>query len=87
MEVLGELRESVELIARQMALENRESHPRELHSKPYTIKPIFSNGGVYDNMGLETVFTVFVSDAGAPFKSKKRVWGFWIRARRSLLAQ
>ena len=36
-----------------------------------------SDGGVYDNLGLETAWdyeTVLVSDAGAPFNVKKKPW-------------
>lgn len=40
----------------------------DLHHPPYTEKVVLSDGGVYDNLGLETAFkrykTVLVSDAG-----------------------
>lgn len=40
----------------------------DLHTPPYTTKVVLSDGGVYDNMGLETVWKsyrrVLVSDAG-----------------------
>jgi NTE family protein len=40
----------------------------DLHSPPYTEKVVLSDGGVYDNLGLETAFkrykTVLVSDGG-----------------------
>jgi len=40
----------------------------DLHEEPYTTELCLSDGGVYDNMGLETVWkshkTVLVSDAG-----------------------
>jgi NTE family protein len=40
----------------------------DLHDLPYTDTAILSDGGVYDNLGLETTFkeykTLFVSDAG-----------------------
>ncbi len=62
-------------------LRRDEAQPRELFSPPYTTNPILSDGGVYDNMALETVFkrfeTVFVSDAGAPFRTQEKVSGFW----------
>jgi NTE family protein len=41
-------------------------------------KIYLSDGGVYDNLGLESVWnrysTVLVSDAGAPFKIQKKPW-------------
>ena len=59
------------------ALTGKES----LHREPFNTRPLLSDGGVYDNLGLETVFkryaTVLVSDGGAPFKpqpSPARVW-------------
>jgi NTE family protein len=40
----------------------------DLHEEPYTTQLVLSDGGVYDNLGLETVWkrykTVLVSDAG-----------------------
>lgn len=54
-----------------------------LQKKPYTSKIVLSDGGVYDNMGLETVWkdyqTVLVSDAGQkmpPEESPKHDWLF-----------
>lgn len=53
----------------------------DLCKPPYTTRPKLSDGGVYDNMGLETVFkshgTVFVSDGGAPFQPDPRPATFW----------
>jgi NTE family protein len=41
-----------------------------------------TDGGVYDNMGLEALWhsmqTVLVSDAGAPFEFRVSPWGNWI---------
>lgn len=41
----------------------------DLHQPPFTTEVVLSDGGVYDNLGLETVWkrykTVLVSDAGA----------------------
>ncbi len=52
-----------------------------LQMPPYTTRPALSDGGVYDNMGLETVFknfqTVIVSNAGGGFKPKKKIVGDW----------
>jgi NTE family protein len=40
----------------------------DLHEKPYTEEAVLTDGGVYDNLGMETVWkrydTVLVSDAG-----------------------
>lgn len=52
-----------------------------LQKPPYTTRPTLADGGVYDNMGLETVFknyrTIIVSNAGAKYEPKKRVPGDW----------
>lgn len=50
----------------------------DLHGNPaYSRKLYLTDGGVYDNMGLETVWnrcsTVLVSDAGAPFAVNESV--------------
>ncbi len=46
----------------------REDPPAPLHHVPYTTDVVLSDGGVYDNLGLETAFkrckTVLVSDGG-----------------------
>jgi NTE family protein len=53
----------------------------DLQKPPFTTRPTLSDGGVYDNMGLETVFknfqTIIVSNAGAGYKPKKRILGDW----------
>lgn len=45
-------------------------------------KVILSDGGVYDNLGLQTIFdrcqTVLVSDGGAPFEVQDRVAKNWL---------
>jgi len=52
-----------------------------LQKPPYTTRPALSDGGVYDNLGLETVFknfqTVIVSNAGGGFKPKSKIAGDW----------
>jgi NTE family protein len=54
----------------------------DLQLAPFTTRPLLSDGGVYDNLGLETVFrhckTVIVSNAGGGFESAKSVPGDWI---------
>ncbi|MDH3844623.1 MAG: patatin-like phospholipase family protein [Myxococcales bacterium] len=55
----------------------------DLQRPPFTTRPILSDGGVYDNLGLETVFknyrTVIVSDAGGGYEPKKEVPGEWVQ--------
>jgi len=52
-----------------------------LQNPPFTTRPVLSDGGVYDNLGLETVFknfqTVIVSNAGSKYKPQKKVRGDW----------
>ncbi len=52
-----------------------------LHEPPYTTKPFLSDGGVYDNLGLETAWkrhtTILVSDGGGamgPQPEPKHDW-------------
>lgn len=49
----------------------------------YTQRLYLSDGGVYDNLGLETVWncceTVLVSDAGAPFGVGEKVETDWVK--------
>lgn len=53
----------------------------DLQKEPYTTRPILSDGGVYDNLGLETVWkryqTVLVSDAGGGMKPEGKVASNW----------
>jgi NTE family protein len=56
----------------------------DLNGNPdYTTRLYLSDGGVYDNLGLETVWnrceTVLVSDAGAPFKIGDQVETEWVK--------
>jgi NTE family protein len=53
----------------------------DLHTEPYTKEAVLSDGGVYDNLGLETAWkryrTILVSDGGglmAPDPSPHRDW-------------
>ncbi len=54
-----------------------------LQHPPYTTGPILADGGVYDNLGLETAYkrykTLFVSNAGAPFEFEPSVHDDWVR--------
>jgi NTE family protein len=53
-----------------------------LSSAPYTTRPLLTDGGVYDNLGLETAWkryrTVLVSDAGALMQPREQLWRDWI---------
>lgn len=55
---------------------------QDLQKKPYTNKVVLTDGGVYDNLGLETAWkrynTVLVSDAGGGFEPKPKPWKDWI---------
>lgn len=56
----------------------------DLHGKSdFADKIYLSDGGVYDNLGLETVWnrceTVLVSDAGAPFSIDAKPSGEWVK--------
>jgi len=52
-----------------------------LQRPPFTTEVQLADGGVYDNLGLETAYkryrTLLVSDAGAPFKAVKDVPENW----------
>lgn len=54
-----------------------------LQRAPFTTKPVLADGGVYDNLGLETAYkryqTLFVSNAGAPFGIQPDVPSDWVR--------
>ena len=55
----------------------------DLQKPPFTTEPTLADGGVYDNLGLETVYkryaTVLVSNAGAPFSADREVSRDWLR--------
>jgi NTE family protein len=55
----------------------------DLQRPPFTTRPVLSDGGVYDNLGLETAYkryrTLIVSDAGGMFEASKKVHGDWAR--------
>ena len=54
----------------------------DLETEPYTSKLVLTDGGVYDNLGLETVWkeydTVLVSDAGGHMPAQPKPWKNWI---------
>ncbi len=53
-----------------------------LQRKPFTTSPTLADGGVYDNLGLETCYkgflTLFVSNAGKPFAVDGEVSRNWV---------
>lgn len=55
----------------------------ELRRAPYTTRPVLSDGGVYDNLGLEPVWkrykTILVSDGGGQTLAQERVPSGWAR--------
>jgi NTE family protein len=54
-----------------------------LHEPPYTTKPFLSDGGVYDNLGLETAWkrhtTILVSDGGGAMGPQPKPKHDWAR--------
>jgi NTE family protein len=62
---------------------------RDLQRSPFTSRVVLSDGGVYDNLGLETAWknhrTVLVSDAGGNLAAQERPSRFWpLHAMRTL---
>ena len=55
----------------------------DLQRRPFTSKVMLADGGVYDNLGLETVWknyrTVYVSDGGAKFEPEEEPKTDWAR--------
>jgi NTE family protein len=53
----------------------------DLQRSKYMQHPVLSDGGVYDNLGLETAWkryrTILVSDGGGHFSAKSRIWTNW----------
>jgi NTE family protein len=56
---------------------------RDLQRRPFTSKVILTDGGVYDNLGLETVWkryqTILVSDAGGQMLAEEEPKSDWAR--------
>jgi NTE family protein len=54
----------------------------DLQMEPYTTHVMLADGGVYDNLGLETAWkryqTIFVSDAGGLMQPAPAPWRNWI---------
>jgi len=55
----------------------------DLQRKPYTTRVLLTDGGVYDNLGLETAWkcygTIFVSDGGGKFDPEEEPKTDWAR--------
>jgi NTE family protein len=55
----------------------------DLQRPPYTTRVVLTDGGVYDNLGLETAWkrcrTILVSDAGGNLKPEGKPKGDWLR--------
>ncbi len=67
---------------RYKASQYKAGSGEDLQFEPFTTRPLLADGGVYDNLGLETVFrhckTVIVSNAGGGYEAKAKVSGDWI---------
>ena len=54
----------------------------DLNRKPFTTEPVLTDGGVYDNLGLETAFdryrTLLVSDGGKALTADARPFRNWL---------
>jgi NTE family protein len=61
---------------------NDATKPDPLFREPYTTHVLLADGGVYDNLGLETTFknytTLLVSNAGKPFAIEPKVDTNWL---------
>ncbi len=67
---------------RYKASQYRAGSGDDLHFEPFTTRPLLADGGVYDNLGLETTFkhckTLIVSNAGGGYEARGKVSGDWI---------
>jgi NTE family protein len=62
---------------------------KDLQQSEYMTRPVLTDGGVYDNLGLETAWkryqTILVSDGGGHFSANSGRWPNWaVQARRVL---
>ena len=66
----------------------RSRHAPNLQRPPYTTRVVLTDGGVYDNLGLETAWkryrTVLVSDGGGHMRDQPRPSGLAVQAYRVL---
>jgi NTE family protein len=67
-----------------------EATGTDLQEAAYRRRPVLSDGGVYDNLGLETAWkryrTVLVSDGGGHFTANDRISTGWALQSRRVLA-
>ncbi|MDX6694602.1 MAG: hypothetical protein QOF02_2205 [Blastocatellia bacterium] len=60
-----------------------ETHPAKLQREPFTTDVVLTDGGVYDNLGLETAWkrykTVLVSDGGGNLEPEPEPKKDWVR--------
>jgi NTE family protein len=60
----------------------KDGSGEDLQRAPFTTRPLLSDGGVYDNLGLETVFkhckTIICSNAGGGYEAKAKIPGDWV---------
>jgi NTE family protein len=60
-----------------------EKHPPELQREPFTTDVVLTDGGVYDNLGLETAWkrytTILVSDGGGNLEPEAEPKKDWVR--------
>ena len=61
----------------------------DLHISPYVDEALLTDGGVYDNLGLETVFkrhrTIFVSNGGGSIPQIPSAFNFWSTQLRRII--
>ena len=59
------------------------SGSEDLHGEPYTSRAVLSDGGVYDNLGLETAWkryeTILVSNGGGKMSAEEAPHSDWAR--------
>ena len=62
---------------------------RDLQRPPFTTRPMLTDGGVYDNLGLETAWkryrTIFVSDGGGQMAASAEPHRDWARHSKRIL--
>ncbi len=62
---------------------------QDLQRPPFTTRVLLSDGGVYDNLGLETAWkryrTILISDGGGHIGAKERPKRDWLRQSRRVL--
>jgi len=68
---------------------SRPGRSEDLHRRPFTTRVALCDGGVYDNLGLETAWkacrTILVSDAGGKMQPEGQPRGNWAQQMRRVL--